>query len=381
MFVGVWLRIDPQEEFLISRRRFFPIKKQTAPGDAPGTMIAPADASYPIIDIIAYGPDNVVELSDVTVDEIRRVRNEQKITWVNVSGRGDADLIRKIGEIFELHQLAMEDVMNLHHRPKVEEYDDHIFLVSQMFSADANVATEQVALFLGSDFVLSIQESPGDCFGPLRNRIRQGKGRVRAAKADYLFYALLDAIVDEYFPVLEQYGEALEKIEDGVVSDPDSGHIAALHDMKRELLTVRRAIWPHREMVNTIIRDENALVTDETRIYFRDVYDHTIHLMDIVETYREIASGLVDVYISSVSAKLNEIMKVLTIIATIFIPLGFVASLYGMNFDRAASPWNMPELGWRFGYLLSLAVMAAIAGGLLYYFRRRGWLGARKRRE
>lgn len=375
------MHADLQEDSLVPRPRLLPIKKQTAPGDAPGTLVAPAESPFPVIDIIAYGADDIVELSGVTVEDVQRVRSEQDVIWVNVSGRGDADLIRTIGDTFGLHRLAMEDVMNLHHRPKVEEYDDHIFLVSRMFFADADVAPEQVALFLGGDFVLSIQETPGDCFGPLRNRIRHGKGRVRTTKADYLFYAVIDAIVDEYFPVLERYGEALEKLEDDVVSDPDTRHIAALHDMKRQLLTVRRAIWPHREMVNTIIRDENPLVTDETRIYLRDVYDHTVHLMDIVETCREIASGLVDVHMSSVNAKLNEIMKVLTIIATIFIPLGFVASLYGMNFDRAASPWNMPELGWRFGYLMSLAVMAAIAGGLLYYFRRRGWLGSRQRRD
>jgi magnesium transporter len=366
---------------LISRRRTFPFRKQTEPGDAPGTLVAPVESPYPIIDIIAYGPVDMVELPRAGIDDIRRVCNEQQVTWVNVSGRGDAALIRKIGEVFGLHQLAMEDVMNLHHRPKVEEYDDHVFLVSQMVSADPDVATEQIALFLGKNYVLSFQERPGDCFDPLRNRIRQGKGRARTLSADYLFYALLDAIVDEYFPVLEHYGELLEKIEDDVVSRPDSRHIAALHDLKRELLTIRRAIWPHREMVNTIIRDENSLVSDNTRIYFRDIYDHAIHLMDIVETYREIASGLVDVYISSVSAKLNEIMKVLTIIATIFIPLGFVASLYGMNFDRSVSAWNMPELGWRYGYPFSLVVMAIIAAGLLYYFRFRGWLGGKRGRK
>lgn len=320
-------------------------------------------------------------MSGATLDDIRRTRADHPITWVNISGRGDAELIRHVGTIFGLHKLAMEDLMNLHHRPKVEEYDDHVFLVSQLFSPGPDIVTEQIALFLGKNFVLSFQETPGDCFGPLRERIRQGKGRSRAAGADYLFYGLLDAIVDQYFPVLERYGESLENIEEMVVTTPDSRQIAMLHDMKRGLLTIRRAIWPHREMLNAIIRDENPLVSDETRLYFRDVYDHTINLMDIVETYREIASGLVDVYISSVSAKLNEIMKVLTIIATIFMPLSFVASVYGMNFDRSASPWNMPELGWKFGYLLSLLLMASIATGLLLFFRLKGWLGERRPRK
>lgn len=305
----------------------------------------------------------------------------QPITWVNVSGRGDAELIRQVGEIFGLHPLAMEDLMNLHHRPKVEEYEDHVFLVSQLFSPGPDIVPEQIALFLGKDFVLSFQETPGDCFGPLRERIRQGKGRVRTAKADYLFYALLDAIVDQFFPVLERYGESLEAIEEKVVTAPDSRQIATLHDMKRGLLTIRRAIWPHREMLNAMIRDENPQISDDTRLYLRDVYDHTINLIDIVEMYRDIASGLVDVYISSVSAKLNEIMKVLTIISTIFMPLSFIASVYGMNFDRSASAWNMPELGWGFGYLLSLMMMASIAVGLLVFFRLKGWLGERPPRE
>jgi magnesium transporter len=344
-------------------------------------LIAPAGSPYPTIDIIGYGPTEIVELKAATLDDIRCTRAAQPIIWVNITGRGDVELIRSIGDIFGLHLLAMEDLMNLHHRPKVEEYDDHVFLVSQLFAPGPDIVAEQIALFLGKNFVLSFQETPGDCFDPLRERIRNGKGRLRTAKADYLFYTLLDAIVDQYFPVLERYGESLEAIEEKVVTTPDSHQIATLHDMKRGLLTIRRAIWPHREMLNAIIRDENPLVSDETRIYFRDVYDHTINLMDIVETYRDIASGLVDVYISSVSAKLNEIMKVLTIISTIFMPLSFIASVYGMNFDRSASAWNMPELGWGFGYLLSLLLMASIATGLLLYFRLKGWLGERRPRE
>ncbi|MGB5622194.1 MAG: magnesium/cobalt transporter CorA [Gammaproteobacteria bacterium] len=347
------------------------------PGSAPGTMIAPAESSSPVIDVIAYGPKTFVEHDDVLPAAIGAIRSEAQVTWVNVSGLADVDLIRQIGAIFNLHRLAMEDVVNLHQRPKAEEFEDHIFLVTRMFHSVGDVGTEQMSLFLGPDYVLSFQERPGDCFGPLRERIRQGKGRVRAAGADYLCYALLDAVVDDYFPVLEHCGDELEILEDAVVSDPGPGHMARLHDMKRELLTMRRAIWPHRETINTIIRDENSIVAAETRLYFRDVYDHTLQLMDIIETYREIATGLVDVYMSSASVKLNETMKVLTIIATIFIPLGFVASLYGMNFDRSVSPWNMPELGWRFGYLFALAVMALMVISMLFYFRRQGWLGGK----
>jgi magnesium transporter len=273
----------------------------------------------------------------------------------------------------------MEDVLNLHQRPKVEEFDDHLFLIACMAQAESTTNSNQVAMFLGNGYLLSFQEEAGDSFDLLRNRIRQGKGRVRSQAADYLCYALLDSVVDGYFPVLEEYGELLEVLEDSVITKPESQHIKVLHDMKRQLLGIRRSVWPHREMLNAFIRDENPLVAQDTRIYLRDVYDHTVQLMDIIETYREIASGLVDVYISSVSVKLNEIMKVLTVFATIFMPLGFIASLYGMNFDRSVSPWNMPELGWRFGYLFSLILMGGIAVGLLIYFRSQGWMGRKRK--
>jgi magnesium transporter len=363
------------------RTRLFPIRRQTVPGSAPGTMIAPAESPSPIIDVIAYGPATFVEQKDVTPEAIAAIRRESDVTWVNVSGLGDVGLIERIGEIFNLHKLAMEDVVNLHQRPKAEEFDDHIFLVTRIFRSAEDFGTEQLCVFLGSDYVLSFQERPGDCFEPLRQRIRNGKGRIRATGADYLCYALLDAVVDDYFPVLEHCGEALESLEDEVVSLPDSHHITRLHEMKRELLAMRRAIWPHREMINSVIRDENPLVSAETRLYLRDVYDHTLQLMDIIETYRETATGLVDVYMSSVSMKLNETMKVLTVIATIFIPLGFVASLYGMNFDRSVSAWNMPELGWRFGYPFALALMALMVAAMLFYFRRKGWLGGERGKD
>lgn len=351
------------------------------PGSAPGTMVAPLASPAPVVDVIVYGPGACVEHKDVSMDALAAMRSKGQVVWVNVSGLGDVELIAGIGEIFKLHRLAMEDVVNLHQRPKVEEFDDHVFMVTRMFHSAHDVGTEQMTLFLGADYVLSFQEQPGDCFDPLRERLRQGKGRIRAAGADYLCYALLDAVVDDHFTVLEHCGDQLEELENEVISDPQSAHINRLHDMKRELLAMRRTIWPHREMINTLIREENSLVSTETRLYFRDVYDHTLQLMDIIETYREVATGLVDVYMSSVSVKLNETMKVLTIIATIFIPLGFIASLYGMNFDRSISPWNMPELGWRYGYLLALTVMALMVVVMLFYFRRQGWLGGKRRAD
>ncbi len=336
-------------------------------------MIAPSEASPPVINMMAFGHNSVVEKKNITTDSIEPLRGTHTVTWIDVVGLGSAQVIAEIGAVFGLHKLALEDVLNTHQRPKAEEFDDHIFFVTQMFRSGVSARTEQLSIFLGKDFVLSFQEEPGDCLDPVRERIRQGKGRVRDKQADYLCYMLLDAVVDDFFPALEQYGEELELLEDDVIARSKPEQIGQLHDLKRELLTMRRSVWPHREMINAVIRDENPLIAADTRLYLRDVYDHTVQLMDIVETYREIASGLVDVYMSSVSANLNEIMKVLTIIATIFIPLGFIASLYGMNFDRA-SPWNMPELGWRFGYAFSLFLMGMMVVGLLYYFRRKGWL-------
>jgi magnesium transporter len=270
--------------------------------------------------------------------------------------------------------LALEDAVNTHQRPKVEEYDDHLFVVALMVDANGSADTEQVAFFIGEGYVITFQERPGDCFENVRDRIRKATGRIRTAGADYTAYALLDAIVDGYFPALEKMGDRLEVLEDRVIGTPESGNITELHDLKRDLLLLRRAIWPHREVFNTLIRDEHPLIAKETKLFLRDCYDHTVQLMDIVETYREMASGLVDVHISSVSVKLNEVMKVLTIVATVFIPLSFIASVYGMNFDRETSPWNMPELGWYLGYPFALLLMCASAAGLLWYIWKKGWL-------
>jgi len=336
-------------------------------------MIAHPDASKPKINLMAFSADSFVEKEDVSTEDILSLRESHSVTWVDVIGLGNAETIVALGKLFGLHDLALEDVLNTHQRPKTEEFENHLFLVTRMYRPDRLQRTEQLSIFLGKGFVLSFQEEPGDCLEPVRKRIRLGRGQVRRKGADYLCYLLLDSVVDNYFPALEQYGESLEEIEENVLDKAESRHIRQLHDMKRELLLVRRSVWPQREMINAIIRDDNRLIDEHTRPYLRDVYDHTVQLMDILETYREVASGLVDVYISSVSAKLNEIMKVLTIISTIFIPLGFIASLYGMNFDRQ-SPWNMPELGWRFGYLFALCLMAAVLVGLLCFFIRKGWV-------
>ncbi|HEY5598746.1 MAG TPA: magnesium/cobalt transporter CorA, partial [Kiloniellales bacterium] len=322
-----------------------------------------------------YGPADVEEVEAARLEDIAKNRGKWPVVWVNVDGLRDLDFIRAIGEMFGLHRLALEDVVNVHQRPKVEEYEDHLFVVSRMIAVDDAPHTEQISLFLGDGYLLTFQETVGDCFDPVRDRIRRHRGLIRESGADYLTYALLDAVIDGYFPVLEDYGEELEILEDTVLAAPLREHVGQIHEMKRNFLTLRRAIWPQREMISALSRNTSKQVSDQTRVYLRDCYDHTIQLIDILETYREVASGLVDVYLSSVSARMNEIMKVLTIIATIFIPLGFIAGVYGMNFNQGVSPWNMPELSWYFGYPVALGLMAAVAGGLLFFFRRRGWLG------
>lgn len=356
------------------KRRQVKTKRRSPPGSIPGQLEIARSAGKPKVHIMAFGPTDLVEQQISDLDDIAEIRTSLGTTWVDVVQFGDSDLISQIGQTFSLHKLALEDAVNTHQRPKVEEYDDHLFVVALMVDANGSADTEQVAFFIGEGYVITFQERPGDCFENVRDRIRKATGRIRTAGADYTAYALLDAIVDGYFPALEKMGDRLEALEDRVIGTPESGNITELHDLKRDLLLLRRAIWPHREVFNTLIRDEHPLIAKETKLFLRDCYDHTVQLMDIVETYREMASGLVDVHISSVSVKLNEVMKVLTIVATVFIPLSFIASVYGMNFDRETSPWNMPELGWYLGYPFALLLMCASAAGLLWYIWKKGWL-------
>lgn len=365
----------------MARPKLFSIQRRSLPGAPPGTLIAPSESNAPIVDVLAYAEGDFIEHKDVGIDSIREVRQQHAVTWVNLTGLGDTGLLVQLAEEFGLHHLALEDVLNVHQRPKVEEFDDHLFIVVRMIAAPDSTETEQVSMFLGKDYVLSVQEKTGDCFDAVRERVRRGKGLVRGRGADYLCYTLIDAVVDAYFPALEILGEKLEHLEEVVVGSADAKSIEPLHDMKRDFLHLRRAIWPHREMLNTLVREEHSLLSRDSQIYLRDCYDHTIQLMDIVETYRETVSGLMDVYISSVSAKLNEIMKVLTIIATVFMPLGFIASLYGMNFDRSVSAWNMPELGWRLGYPFALGLMVICAIAFIAYFWRNGWMTRNNRFE
>jgi magnesium transporter len=354
------------------------IKKRAKPGTAPGVLVADPSATATAIASIAFGPDvatnGFAEATGIEAADLAALRRPTGVLWADIVGLADHTAIQAVAGQFGLHPLAVEDITNTHQRPKAEIYADHLFIVFRMVTPGGPVEGEQVSLVLGDGWVLTFQEKPGDCFEPVRARLRHGKGRIREAGADYLAYALIDAAIDGYFPVLESMGEAIETLEDSVVNDPDRRQVEELHHVKRDLLVLRRAIWPLREMLNALLRDESSVIAPTTRPYLRDAYDHTVQLMDIVETYREIASGLLDVYLSSQSARLNEVMKVLTIIATIFMPMSFVASLYGMNFDTS-HPFNMPELSWPFGYAFALFIMAGIATGLLWWFKRKGWLG------
>ena len=311
--------------------------------------------------------------------DLAGLRGGSRMAWVDVQGLADLTRVRAIGEAFGLHSLVISDVIHTHQRPKTEIYDDYLVVVLRMpRDEEGPFRHEQLVLVIGEGFVLSFQEWPGDCFEPVRARLRAGKGRIRAGGADYLAYALIDAVIDSYFPVLERAGEKTEDIEDRVVANPSPDLVGDIHLLKRELLDLRRAIWPLREVIGGLLRDGVPVIQRETHVYLRDCADHAFQLLDMLEVYREIAAGLVDLHLSSLSNRLNEVMKVLTVIATIFMPLTFVTGLYGMNFDRV-SPFNMPELGWRFGYPFALGLMAASAIVMLVWFRRRGWLGGKSR--
>lgn len=349
------------------------------PGASPGLLIPLPDAVGTVIDVVGFSPSDIVEKKNVTVQEVVELRERCHCLWVDVHGLKDVQVIEQLGTEFALHPLALEDVVGTSQRAKVEEYPHNLFLVARMVATTGQLDTEQLSVFIGRGYVVSFQSTPGDCFDQVRTRLRKDHTRIRDSGADYLAYALLDAVIDAYFPTLDKISARLEDLEDSVVDNPDRSFVSALHHMKHELLTFRRELWPHRDMISVLIRQESGLITDQTDLYLRDCHDHVVQLVDMIETYREIASGLLDVYLSSLSNRMNEIMKVLTIIATIFIPLSFISGVYGMNFDRTASKWNMPELGWAYGYPFALGLMAATAAGLVYYFWRKGWMGRKKR--
>lgn len=330
---------------------------------------------------MAYGNQTFFEKHLEDLKWVEENKGKYPVLWINVDGLGDSHVVSELGRIFGLHKLALEDVVHGNQRPKVDIYDGYLFVSLRMlYRLEGRVETEQLSIFLGKDFVISFQEGiPGDCFDPVRERLRQEASKLRAGRSDFLAYNLIDAVVDAYFPPLEDLGEQLEHLEDRVITDPSREIIQDIHSIKRDLRLLRRAVWPVREMLNSLMREETPLITHETRIFLRDCYDHCVQVVDLLENYREIGSSLMDIYLSSLSNKMNEVMKVLTIITTIFVPLTFVAGVYGMNFNTEKSPWNMPELNNYYGYPFCWLVMLMIAGAEIYYFWRRGWIWERKR--
>lgn len=347
------------------------------PGTAPGTLNPEPDAVQTSIDVMAWGGGDLVELEAVTPQQARGCLDDHRVTWVNIEGLADVAVLREVGRAFEVHELILEDVVSIHQRGKVERYGDRLFFVTRMARISEGVVNfEQVGIVLAPGVLLTFQEGKrGDSLEPVRQRVRAGADRLRSSGADYLAYALIDAIVDGYFPVLESLGEELEQLEVELLTNPGPGSMGRIHEVKRSLLAMRRVVWPQREALSVLLRDDSPTIDPRTRTYLLDAQDHTIQLMDLLETYRELASGLVDLYLSSASNRLNEVMKVLTVIATIFIPLSFIASVYGMNFDTERSPYNMPELQWYLGYPFALGIMAVVGLSLLAWFYRRGWIG------
>lgn len=347
------------------------------PGELPGTLAIEDDAPIPIIILIDYNEENATRVQVPTPEDCIPYLDSESVSWVDVQGLGSEDVLKRLGKVFDLHPLVLEDVVNVPQRPKVEEYGDQLVVITRMVTprrSGRGFTAEQVSIVLGKHYLLTVQEEPElDTFNPVRDRIRYAKGMIRQHGPDYLAYSLLDTVIDGFFPVLEAYGEQVEELEDEVALHPDRKTLERIYSLKRELLALRRAIWPMRDAINVLIRDSSPLISNEVRIYLRDCYDHSVQVLDMVETYRELAASLMDVYLSAVSNRMNEVMKVLTVISTIFIPLTFIAGIYGMNFNPEASPLNMPELNWYWGYPLCWALMIAVSGALITYFWKRGW--------
>jgi magnesium transporter len=348
-------------------------KRSKKTGLPPGTLvhIGEKKTDKVKITILDYDELQFEEKEAQTIEECFPFKDKPTTTWINMDGLHQVDITEKLGKHFDIHPLVLEDILNTEQRPKIEDFDDYLFIVLKMLYLDEKedeIKVEQISLILGPNFVISFQEREGDVFDPLRGRIKEGKSRIRKMGSDYLAYALADAIVDNYFTVLEKLGEKIENVEDELIGNPTPETLQTLHDLKREMIFLRKSVWPLREVINRWEREETPLIKDTTRIYLRDVYDHTIQVIDSVETFRDMLSGMLDIYLSSISNRMNQVMKVLTIIATIFIPLTFLAGVYGMNFE------NMPELKWRVGYFMVLGIMVIIAVFMLFNFRKRKWL-------
>ncbi len=350
-------------------------KKYALPGSAPGELHLLPVAPDTEVHCLSYDANGVLHDSVGLPDDPAALRREGAVLWLHFAGQPEVGTLRRVGEALGLHPLALEDVMNHGQRPKLDDFDDHLFLdLGCLTLRDERPLIHDFSLFLGEDFVVSVYYGAEDLFAGVRARLRESAGRLRRAGADRLAHALLDAVVDHAFPVLEALGERIEDLETELLDQPGPDALRDLHRLKRETLLIRRAVWPARDVLASLSRGDLPQVADRTRIYFGDVYDHAVQIIELVESYRDMLGGMLDLYLSSVSNRQNEIMKVLTVIATIFIPLTFVVGVYGMNFSvNETSRWAMPELRWDYGYPVLWAVMLALAGAMLVYFKRRRW--------
>jgi magnesium transporter len=350
-------------------------KRSETIGLPPGSLVYVGDKPQKEV-TIAIENYNEHDFDEFTKASFREclvfAKEASHVTWIDINGYQNLKDLEYLGECFQLHPLVLEDILNSDQRPKVEDFGDYLFIILKMLHHDANtheVLAEQISLILGDNYVISLHESDTDIFAPVRQRLKASSGRIRKARADYLAYALIDLIVDRYFLALEELGEVVEDLEEELVTNPVPATLNKIYNLKRNTIMIRRAVWPLREVVSGLERSDSSLIEESTVVYLRDVYDHVTIAMDSIETYRDILSGILDIYLSSISNRLNEVMKVLTIIATIFIPLTFIAGVYGMNFKY------MPELEWHYGYFLTIGIMISVALLMLHFFKKRGWLG------
>ncbi|WP_283431883.1 magnesium/cobalt transporter CorA [Neorhodopirellula lusitana] len=355
-------------------------KKHTKVGARPGTLVIPKEAPTPRITTVHYSPTEHRTATVDSVDELSEAFSEDEVTWVDVQGFGDRSIMRKLGVLFGLHPLLLEDVVNVPQRPKSEPYEDQLLVIVRMVrmgEPDKNgepvVDIEQVSMVIANNYLITFQEKHGDVLDPVRSRLLANKGLIRKRGADYLAYVITDTIIDAYYPVLEVVGDRLESLEAVVIDNPSPAVLGELNRLKNQLINLRRAIWPQREAINELVRGDHAIISEEVGVYLRDVYDHCIQTSEVAEMYREMVTGLMNTYLSSVANRTNEVMKVLTIMASIFIPLTFMAGIYGMNFE------HMPELKYQYSYAVLWIAMGTVAIGMLIYFYRKGWILERQR--
>jgi magnesium transporter len=349
------------------------------PGTPPATLVAPEEQKgwKPVISLIEYDAHTIQERQIERIEDVFHCLGSSQVSWINIDGLGNIEALQKLGTHFRVHPLVLEDILNTGQRAKLDEFSHQLFVIVHMVydNPPDDVVSEQVSIILGESYVITIQEMPGrDVFDPIRQRIREGCGNLRFMKADYLAYALIDAVTDNYFPIVESLGERMEDFQDTLLEQPTRERLQELHAFKRAIARLRHAIWPQREVIGRLVRSESELIAERTKPFLRDCYDHTLMVLDLIESFRDMTASIMDLYISSLSMRTNEVMRVLTVISSIFIPLTFIVGLYGMNFDPNVSHLNMPELKWAFGYPFVWLVMIAVATAMILFFKRKKWL-------